>query len=281
MRRIFFNLISLCVLISCGCDRQHGKYTDSELHNLLSGTWYVTQKGDSIWSGFGQISFFSEDNRYSVYDGCNHSSGDYEIEDGYVSLEDGPWTEMYCPCEGSVGVGSKQPLTITKIEIDGAECVELEGKLSPYRASLNVGTKMFTTILRRPGKWMLDGNWVVKRIDGDPTGHSGIFMSFNKHTDRATILIGSHTMEIPYGVNQENQISFDTTAQAPDYNFFSELIRALGQTTKFTPDIAPDCASFRDLGARADCDLVIELRDGSDRCMVYLARPINYDIEYD
>lgn len=175
------------------------------------------------WIGAGSMTFDTKNKKVHLYDGCNHSRADYTLSTDsvltYTNL--GPWTEKFCPYIASPGGEGK----IRRLVEDDTEGFELD----------NGGWK---TLLLRPGRWFLRGDWELDKLQNEEIEISDITVSFNLKNNLVTLSeSGGATFTLPFSTGPDCSISFNISALKDSSTNFNntwrELSDLLNQTTHY------------------------------------------------
>lgn len=253
-RLICILLITTALLVSCNT-RNGGQNFEKnkELDELIEGTWYPFSPNDSIWyadtvwSLFGVVTFHTSEHRYHIYNGCNHTSGNFYYEGNGIIFDDAPSTLIGCPCEGRGGIHNG---TIKAITIDGVKGIVL-------------GEDVFPVTLMRAGKWMLEGKWELMEINGRDVEEDDIFVTFDNKSNTVVINGSESTTRLSFANDKDTEISFNVQDSKSKDNSqpVNDLIDALTSVVSYDP-------SSRNGG----CSVNIILQDSAGYNVVTLQR---------
>ena len=219
-------VVAIIFLVSVSC--QKSSIDDS----FLEGKWLcpnVTIKHNSDgnitheWIGAGAMTFDTKNKKVHLYDGCNYSSADYTVwPDSVLTYTgDGMWTEIYCPCSTTPGGEGK----IRRLVKDDTEGIEL-----------NDG--VLKTLLLRPGRWFLRGEWGLDRLQNEEIEGSDITVTFNLEKNLVTLTeSGVATFTLPFSTGPDCSISFNISVleHSPTKlnNTWREISDLLNKTTHY------------------------------------------------
>lgn len=205
--------------------------TSSIDDSFLEGKWLcpkIITKSDSagniyrICIGAGAMNFDTKNKKVHLYDGCNYSSGDYTLwPDSVLTYTSGMWTEKYCVCEASPGGQGKIRLFVE----DDTEGIEL-----------NNGVRK--TLLLRPGRWFLSGDWEMDRLQNEEIDVSDFSVNFDLKKNLVTLCENEGiSFTLPFSTFPNSRIIFNLS-EMRDYstklnNTWRELFDLLNKTTSY------------------------------------------------
>lgn len=174
------------------------------------------------WTGAGAMTFDTKNKKVYLYNGCNYSTGYYSLSfDSVLNYTtDGMSTELYCSCSTSSG-GKGRIRRLIKDETDGFEFNDVS-----------------KTLMLRPGRWFLRGDWELARLQNEEIEVPDITVGFNLKKGLVTLSeSGGATFTLPFSTGPDCSISFDTSvlkdSTAKLNNTWRELIDSLNKTTLY------------------------------------------------
>lgn len=244
VKTIIFVLLFSLVILSC-------RTQNKGLDKLIDGQWFVVDRTDTLWMGYGSIHFDSEDHTYGEYDGCNWSSGEYYYVGNKIVFEDAPSTAIACPCFGKSGLPGPEPANVEKIRFFDTDGIAFTNDLPTFSYFL------------RQGKWMLKGTWEVVEIDGKNVSEEGITMSFDNRLNTVSVQESGVAVDLSFTVNKQTHISFlpGNVESSSKSKTLNSLINLLKTVTDFSPS-----SGF------LECSLVISLENAKKETVVELQR---------
>lgn len=226
--------------------------------SFLEGEWLcpeiITQSDSAgnisrICIGAGGMDFDIKKKQVYIDDGCNSSTADYSLwSDSVLTCHgDGMWTELYCQCHASWGGEGK----IRRFVEDDTEGIELDNGVSK-------------TLLIRPGRWFLRGDWDLAFLQNEDIQVSDITVSFNLMKNLVTLSEpGVATYSLPFSTGPNCSISFDITA-------LKDLSTKLNNTWRQLPDLLKETTHY-EISA-GGCSCVIIFYNKSDNFLFKLIR---------
>lgn len=223
--------------------------------SFLEGEWLCTdfilrdeKPLSNEWEGSGSTTFRTETKSCGHYDGCNYGgNGYYSFSPDsvltFLGGGDDSWTQMACSCHHYSGGGGK----VRRFIQDDTESLELSNEYSK-------------TILRRPGRWFLRGDWELEHFDKEEIINGSITSSHEEIEDaditvsfnleKGTVAVtetGVATFEMPFTTDPDCTIKIDTTALKNSSgnlnNTWQRLIDSLAKTSGFEL-YTRSCSSF-------------------------------------
>ena len=223
----FFALSVFIIAISLftGCSL-NGKTVNDNWDKLLEGTWFVTYMDDPEWNDYGTLTFDTDTHEYHAYNGCNRMSGTYHFKGNNIIFDSAPSTSMFCECEGIFGIPEfDTPHPLSKINLKNSNGV-LVGKKDP-----------FASILRREGKWMLEGSWTIINAGYSTNQFEEIIFSFNTKSNTVILQKGAYKISIPFVnfVGTELKFLTENISKSSFDKFGPEIKSILESVIKFSP----------------------------------------------
>ena len=247
--------------------------------SFLEGEWLCTdfifrneEPLSKEWEGSGSTTFNTETKRYGRYDGCNHGgNGYYSFSPDsvltFLAGGDGSWTQIGCSCHHHFGGAGK----VRRFTQDDTE-------------SLEVSDENWKTILRRPGRWFLRGDWELAYFDLEEiingstvSSHediedADITVSFN--LENGTVAVtekGVASFEMPFTTGPDCTINIDTKA-------LKNSVKNLNNTWQRLIDFLAMTAGF-DVYTRS-CSSFIIFKDASGNSLFSVERIDKRELEY-
>lgn len=201
---------------------------NAKLDKLLDGDWFIYDAENKTWSCFATLTFSAENHRYCLYDGCNNMSADYYYNGDKLVFKYGPSTLIGCGCECFVGVPGA-PCNVRKEVNDGTLAVTLDDNGIPL-------------YLRKQGRWMLAGDWMVAELNGKPLEGAEVLLSFADKSDEARLIMNGKTTDLKYKVKSQTALLFEAESrERHDSGPIAAITEALGNVSEYRPAHSEAC----------------------------------------
>lgn len=257
--RKLLTAVALATFTISGCFAQTRRIKPAK-DGFLEGEWFVTDTYYSAgeykrapsndWHSYATVTFDVLKKSYVTYDGCNHGNGTYEFNGKeLIYNNDGFMTQMACPCDYTTGSDGK----VTRLEEYGAEVLKLQNG-------------NYVTVLRKPGKWFLNGFWDLYKVGDKQFEDEPLEVEFDIDSNLLIINDNGVKSGVAFLAPDNHRITIDSTSLKAKHKVgrlpLLMLVDALGEV-----------AGYR--LSRGFCSVQIVLTDSRGNDLITLNRPTN------